>query len=76
MPTTTAESAVVTEDRPPAPLLTATTAVAVKRVLLCFTILLRQIGAHPTLAFYFIFWKENAIMENNSQTRKKYSIED
>ena len=74
MPTTTADSAVVMEDRPPAPSLTATA--VVERVLLCFTILLRQIGAHPTLAFYFIFWKENAIMENNYQTKKKYSIED
>ena len=32
--------------------------------------------AHPTLAFYFIFRKENAIIENNSQTRNKYLIQD
>ena len=39
---TTVESAVVMEDRPPAPSLIATAAAAVERVILCFTILLRR----------------------------------
>ena len=108
MPTTTAESAVITEDRPLVLSLTAATAAAVERVCQqrrrrarslrrigrprlrwprppppplrdCYCVLLlycNEIDAHPTLAFYFIFRKENAIMENNSQTRKKCSIED